>query len=206
MKITTLLDLSDQVRVTHLQVVSHQKEALRILLPSAPNKVLSIEDALDPDNFDRIEIPEALASKTFSANLGPAKKKNVQKIQWVEKACSEPGRQRACDVVKGIPDLRTQAAKDVSSMREAFALFITPAMVDKIVTSTNGKIEETITGLSEEVLEDSTKPYIRLTDECKMYGLFGPMYFRGLLGQSKHHVNDIFSERAGHPVFGGSMS
>ena len=91
-------------------------------------------------------------------------------------------------------------------MRKAFDLFITPAMVDKIVTSTNGKIEETIAGLSEEVFEDSTKPYIRLTDECEMYALFGLMYFRGLLGQSKHHVNDIFSERAGHPVFGRSMS
>ena len=41
---------------------------------------LSIEDALDLDKFDRIEIPEASASETFSANLGPAKKKNVQKI------------------------------------------------------------------------------------------------------------------------------
>ena len=168
--------------------------------------VLSIEDALDPDKFDRIEIPEGSASKTFSANLGPTKKKNVQKIRWVEKACSEPGRQRACDVVKGIPDLRTQAAKDVSSMRKAFDLFITPAMVDKIVTSTNEKIEETIAGLSEEVLEDSTKPYICLTDGCEMYALFGLMYFRGLLGQSKHQMNDIFSGTAGRPVFGGSMS
>ena len=88
-------------------------------------------------------------------------------------------------------------------MLEAFDLFIHPAMVDKIMTSTNGTIEETIAGLSEEVLEDSTKPYIRLTDKCEMYALFGLMYFRGLLGQNKHHVNDIFSERAGHPVFGG---
>ena len=73
--------------------------------------VLSIEDALDPHKFDRIEILEASASKTFSANLRSGKKKNVQKIHWVEKACSESGRQRACDVVKRVPGLRTQAAK-----------------------------------------------------------------------------------------------
>ena len=73
--------------------------------------VLSIENALDPDKFDRIEIQRASASKTFSANLRSGKKKNVQKIHWVEKACSESGRQRACDVVKGVPGLRTQAAK-----------------------------------------------------------------------------------------------
>ena len=56
-------------------------------------------------------------------------------------------------------------------MREAIDLFKAHAMVDKIAT--NGKIEETIAGLSEEVLEDSTKPYIRLTDKCEMYALFG---------------------------------
>ena len=61
-------------------------------------------------------------------------------------------------------------------MREAFDLFITPAMVDKIVTSTNGKIEETIAGMSEEVLEDSTKPYIRLTDKRNVRSLWTDVF------------------------------
>ena len=73
--------------------------------------VLSIENALDPDKFDRIEIQRASASKTFSANLRSEKKKNVQKIQWVEKACSESGLQRACDVVKGVLSANSSCKK-----------------------------------------------------------------------------------------------
>ena len=65
-------------------------------------------------------------------------------------------------------------------------------MVDKIETSTNGKVEETLAGLLEDVLQDTSRSYIRTTGQCEMYTLFRLMYFRGLLGLNQHHMINIF--------------
>ena len=63
------------------------RQSLERSSPDSPPKrpkrserlVLGIEDTLDPDKFDRIEVPEVSASKTFSANLGPARRRTSRR-------------------------------------------------------------------------------------------------------------------------------
>ena len=89
-----------------------------------------------------------------------------------------------------------------------------------VLTSTNLKIDEALSKRSEKEIIDDTKLYLRTRDECELRAVFSLvyfrgllglnnhslMYFRGLLGLSNHSVHQIFSDRTGHPVFGGAMS
>ena len=166
--------------------------------------VCGIDEALDPQNYDELDIPAG--GRTFTARLGPAKKKNVEKITWTDEQPGARGRQRQCDVLRGTPGLRTTAAKSVESMRDAFELFVTPEMIDIVVTNTNRRIAEVLENLPEETKADDRLTHYRSTDACEMYALIGLMYFRGLLGLNNRGVTHIFSDRMGHPVFGGAMS
>ena len=166
--------------------------------------VCGIDEALDPQNYDELDIPAG--GRTFTARLGPAKKKNVEKITWTDEQPGARGRQRQCDVLRGTPGLRTTAAKSVESMRDAFELFVTPEMIDIVVTNTNKRIAEVLENLPEETKADDRLTHYRSTDACEMYALIGLMYFRGLLGLNNRGVTHIFSDRMGHPVFGGAMS
>ena len=124
--------------------------------------VLSIDDALSEENYDQMELPSE-SYATYKASLGPAKKKGVEKIEWKSKPPANQGRQRACDVVRGTLGLRTNAAKAVESIRNAFQLFIPNNMIQIIVQSTDRKIEEVLDDLPEEAVNDSTRPYLRTT-------------------------------------------
>ena len=97
-----------------------------------------------------------LPSEPYKASLGPAKKKGVEKIEWTSKPSANQGRQRACDVVRGTPGLRTNAAKTVEAIRDAFQLFMPNNMIQLIVQSTNRNIEEVLDDLPEEAVNDST--------------------------------------------------
>ena len=84
-----------------------------------------------------MQLPAPKRWHTWSTNLGPAKKKDMEEIVWTDKPAELRGRERQCDILKGKPGLRGAAAKAVKLMREAFDLFITPAMVDLVVHETN---------------------------------------------------------------------
>ena len=114
--------------------------------------VCGIDEALDPQNYDELDIPAG--GRTFTARLGPAKKKNVEKITWTDEQPGARGRQRQCDVLRGTPGLRTTAAKSVESMRDAFELFVTPEMIDIVVTNTNKRIAEVLENLPEDTKAD----------------------------------------------------
>ena len=78
-------------------------------------------------------------------------------------------------------------------------------MVDEVVAATNRKIEETLQDIPPEQRND-TMAYLRLMDACELYAFIGLMYFHGLLGLNHHSIRTIFSEKAGHQVFGGTMA
>ena len=78
--------------------------------------------------------------------------------------------------------------------------------MELIVDFTNLKIRAALSSMSDDTLRDDSRPYLREIDVCELYAVIGLMYFRGLLGQNGRHVNHIFSERSGHPVFCGTMS
>ena len=79
-------------------------------------------------------------------------------------------------------------------------------MVDIVVESTNICIQDTIDDLSEDLAGDDTKSFIHTTDVQEIYALFGLFYFCGFLGLNLDVVHRLFSEKYGHPVFGGTMT
>ena len=46
--------------------------------------VNSIDDALDPDNYDTMELPTPKKQRTWTLKLGPEKKKDVETIGWTD--------------------------------------------------------------------------------------------------------------------------
>ena len=87
---------------------------------------------MNPDNYDDMDLPSS-SFQTFTACLGPAKKKGVKKIRWTDKPPVPQGRQQQCDILKEAPVLKSAAAKAVESMRDAFNLFVTPGMMKVLV-------------------------------------------------------------------------
>ena len=112
--------------------------------------VNSIDAALDPDNYDTMELPTPKKPRTWTAKLGPAKKKDVETIGWTDQPPAAQGRQRRCDILTGEPGLRSTDAQDAETMLDAFNLFIDPRMVDEVVAARNRKIEETLQDISPE--------------------------------------------------------
>ena len=67
--------------------------------------------------------PVRSSSKTFTASLDPARKKNTDKIRWTDQPPEARERQRICDVIKEKQGLRIRESKSVESMRDAFDFF-----------------------------------------------------------------------------------
>ena len=171
--------------------------------------VNSIDAALDPNNYDTMELPTPKKPRTWTAKLGPAKKKDVETIGWTDQQPAPQGRQRrcvcTCDILTGEPGLRSTDARDAETMLDALNLFIDPRTVDEVVAATNRNIEETLQYIPPEQRND-TMAYLRPTDACELCAFIGLMYFRGQLGLNHHSIRTIFSEKAGHQVFEGTMS
>ena len=85
---------------------SLQRQALDSPPPKCSRRVdrsiLNIAAALEPENYHEMSLPSA-HFRTFTACLGPAKKRGVEKFQWTEKPPAHHGRQRQCDIIKGVP-------------------------------------------------------------------------------------------------------
>ena len=168
--------------------------------------VNSRDAAFEEDNYEPMDVSGVARWTTWKAKLGPKKSKTAETITWTDEPPEDRGRQRQCDIVKEKQAPRTREARSCKTPREVFDLFITRSMVDTVVQSTNKRIQETINKLGDALEDDDTKPFVRTTDAEEIYALFGLFYFRGLLGVNLKAVHRLFSDRYGHPVFGGTMS
>ena len=113
-----------------------------------------IDEALDQENHDELESAGPPRPKILTAYLGS--KKNAENMQWIEKSPEKRGRQRLCDVIKYKPSLRTEEAKSVENIRDAFDLFTTEEMGDLIVDCTHQNINSILSNMTDEVLRDDT--------------------------------------------------
>ena len=73
-----------------------------------------------------------------------------------------------------------------------------------IVTQTNHNIARARNTMSEKFLA-AEKNRVQDTDEIEIRALFGLMYLRGCLSQTKHDINHLFGDD-GHHGFGATMS
>ena len=132
-------------------------------------------------------------------------------MTWTSKPPPKTGRARKCDTIDmgrnrtEIPGTLRGEGRQIKSIRDAFNLLFSLAMITLIVQKTNTKIELVLSQISPALLQNNKYCYLRKTDEAEVYALIGLMYCRALLGQSRHRVNYLYSS-AGHPIFAATMS
>ena len=76
--------------------------------------------------------------------------------------------------------LHSEEAQSVETIKEAFNRFFSEDMMRLVLTSTNLKIDQTLSEQSEKAIIDDTKPYLHTRDECELRAVFSLVYFRGL--------------------------
>ncbi|XP_041464561.1 uncharacterized protein LOC121415423 [Lytechinus variegatus] len=79
-------------------------------------------------------------------------------------------------------------------------------MLQLVVTNTNKKINKFRATLSPNILDSDKITYLHETTACEIRAIMGMLYARGMLGQNLLHVNWLFGEHVGHPIFGATMS
>lgn len=171
--------------------------------------VNSIDKSLDETcyekhNFGMVEDKDK--ATVLTGYLGPKKKPTTRKIFWTNAMPNTVGQHRSCDVLPRAPNPLTllPIASDIDSITDAFHVLFPIEMVELIVKHTNTKIQHVLDNLPDHRLRSCT--YIRLLTHCELYAFIGLLYARGLLGQSMHATSILFSETAGHPIFGATMS
>ena len=80
-----------------------------------------IDAALEPDKFEKMDLPPA-TRKTYTGYVGLHKKKDAKKILWTDAQPDARGCQRQCEIIRGAPGLKSLEAKSVETKREAFNL------------------------------------------------------------------------------------
>ena len=150
-------------------VASSLEKASRTISPSSPpakrsrrsdRSVNGIDQVLDPANFAQMELPPP-SRKTYVGYLGPRKKKNTEKIMWMDASPNPQGCQCQCDIISDVPGLKSRQAKSVETMREAFDLFFSEEMMDLLLWSMNLKIEQTLSQQPQEMTRDHNSPQLR---------------------------------------------
>ena len=145
--------------------------------------------------------------KVIVGSLAPPKKPPTaeERIEFTNQQPAPTGRQRSCDVIRGIPGV-ARGARNAKSPKEGFDLFITPEMVDLIVYYTNLWIRDTLEKCQEQVEDSNKYPRLKELDSVELYAFIGLNYYRGLYNLNCHNIKILFSDDKGFPIFGATMS
>ena len=79
-------------------------------------------------------------------------------------------------------------------------------MIQLFVSCTDIRLESIINQHLDKIKNNSRYGFLYKTDSTEIRALFCLVYCRGLLGLNNHKISILFSQRAGHPVFGATMS
>lgn len=154
------------------------------------------ENCYEPHDFAVVEDPKNETDLT--GFLGPKKNLKTKKIFWMNKKPQNAGHQRACHILPRSPKPSTllSLASGINTMVDAFHVLFEDEMVQLIVSNTNAKIQH---------IKDNLPPYYNRSDKStfrcpldqrELYAFIALLYARGLLGQSMHSYNVLFSETA----------
>ena len=78
--------------------------------------------------------------------------------------------------------------------------------MEMMISKTNIAIQETRVRLPAATLNFNKNPYFCDTNEIKIRGLLGMMYYRAMINQSLESVDHLFNEELGPAPFGSAMS
>ena len=145
--------------------------------------------------------------KVIVGSLAPPKKPPTaeERIEFTNEQPAPTGRQRSCDIIRGIPGV-ARGARNAKSPKEGFDLFITPEMVDLIVYYMNLRIRDTLEKCQEQVEDSNKYPHLKELDSVELYAFIGLNYYRGLYNLNCHNIKILFSDDKGFPIFGATMS
>ena len=196
-----LVVAEDNIEDAEEVVTEHKRKLL-----TYQRLVNSIETALDEHNYELFDIP--IEQKTIKGQLPDitSKKKNAKReISFTNQPRVVTGRQSSKDVIKNKPGT-SASAKHVDTPKKAFDYYLPLAFMEKIKNYSNERIRITLVACSEILKKSDKYPHMKPIDIIDIQAFIGIMYFRGLYGLNNHHLNILFSEKQGPPVFGATMS
>ena len=175
-----------------------------------PNRIInSLDAALELDDYDEVRLPLSVkgdnVNEILTGYLGPKSKADTKNIYWTSEENTNVGRQRSCVVIRSAVSI-VRYADDIHTITDCFHKFIDEQMIELVVSCTNIRLESIIIQHLDTIKNNSRYSFLHETDSTEIRALFGLVYFRGLLGLHNHKISILFSQKAGHPVFGATMS
>ena len=190
---------------------SESDNELGMELPNKRRKLLtckrpvrSVDTSLDEHNYDLLD-PNKIKKESYTSTLQKKTKSTKEiNVSWTSEKPTNSGRQSAENIIKtkGGP---INGSNSATSHQEAWRLFMTDEMLEKLVEYTNYQINKTISKLDKVAIEKYSC-YIKPTSVEELTAFIGLLYARGLLQMSNQRYSYLFHEFIGHPVFGATMS
>ena len=109
------------------------------------------------------------------------------------------------DVIRSVVST-VRYGNDIHTITDCFHKFIDDQMIELVVSCTNIRLESIINQHLDKIKNNSRYGFLHNTDSTEIRALFGRVYIRGLLDLHNHKINILFSQKAGHAVFGATMS
>ena len=160
-------------------------------------KVHDLCSSLDENNY--VGVNQATETTKYEVLLSKATRNNpANKITWVSKKPTNVGRTSAENVLKVKPG-PSAAFQQALTPIEAWELFISPDIIQRIVFYTNQKINY------KNSLKTTCQPYSYPTDEIELKAYIGLRYFRGLEGKNQMNFRRLFKPSMGHQIFSSTM-
>lgn len=168
--------------------------------------VCSLEKALDENNYEEFNTPNE--EKTISVVISKKTKNSPEKnIVWTTSAPRAVGKRSAADIVHS-PDTVRGTGRVAKSPQEAWKVFFSDEILQKVVDNSNAKIHARIAALNLELAEERNNNYFYLqpTNMTELKAFIGLTYMRGMLGLNHLSHEYLFGDKVGPPVFAACMS
>ena len=161
-------------------------------------KFKNLDEVLDENKY--IDLP-VQRNRTFK--YSDAKK--TMEIKWETNPNQVLHQRGAVNIMKHRPGPRG-AAKRAQSPIEAFNLFFTDEMLEKVVMYTNNAIEPAMEGFAN-LLEESDKyPHFRKVDKIDISSFIGLLYLRAAFRLNLRETLEIWNHESSHDIFSSTMS
>ena len=161
-------------------------------------KFYNIENVMDPKNY------QSLPDKQDETFVWKAQDKNDPTTCKWETKVNRQQRVASSNVLRNQPG-PTRIAKQCTSLRELFDLYITDEMIRDVSEYTNVKINNIL--VEHPQWTDSCKyPHIKETTPDEIRSFFGLMYIRAVLHQNLLSIKRVYQHQYSNPLFRATMS
>lgn len=168
-------------------------------------KVHSIDSALDIGNYDSFHIPAVPHSVHSVIKVDRNANNDLHYHFSNQPPTNNVGRTNRANIIQGPQGVQAKA-KQTDTNQDAFQLFITPDMINNIVTYSNMKIRKTIEKFPDDYNNNNKYGFTGLTDSFEINAFIGIFLYRGLYKLNTIDTSKLFSNKYGPPFFSATMS